>query len=251
MQAMYGRNGEAPMVILAPQSPGDCFYMAFEACRIALEYMMPVILMSDGYLANGSEPWEIPDINKLAKINSRKIEKSENFKPYDRDAKTLARPWAVPGVPGLEHRIGGIETEDGTGNVSYDPDNHENMVRLRAKKVEVVANDISDIIPYGDDSGDILVVGWGSTFGAIRSAVDRARDNGLSVSHVQLRYINPFPKNLGDVLLKFEKVIVPELNMGQLNSILRSKFLVNSVGLNKIKGKPFTIDEVYSEIVKK
>ena len=251
MQAMYGRNGEAPMVILAPQSPGDCFYMAFEACRIALEYMMPVILMSDGYLANGSEPWEIPDINKLAKINSRKIEKAENFKPYDRDAKTLARPWAIPGVPGLEHRIGGIETEDGTGNVSYDPDNHENMVRLRAKKVEVVANDISDIIPYGDDSGDILVVGWGSTFGAIRSAVDRARDNGLSVSHVQLRYINPFPKNLGDVLLKFEKVIVPELNMGQLNSILRSKFLVNSVGLNKIKGKPFTIDEVYSEIVKK
>ncbi len=251
MQAMYGRNGEAPIVILAPQSPGDCFYMAFEACRIALEYMMPVMLLSDGYLANGSEPWEIPDANKLEKINLRKIEETEDFKAYDRDPKTLARPWAIPGTPGLEHRIGGLETEAVTGNVSYDPENHESMVRLRSKKVEIVANDISDIVPYGDDSGDTLVVGWGSTYGAIRSAVDRARDEGLSVSHIQLRHINPFPKNLGDVLLKFEKVIVAELNMGQLNSILRSKFLVNSIGLNKIKGKPFTVDEVYSEIIKK
>ena len=251
MQAMYGRNGEAPIVILAPQSPGDCFYMAFEACRIALEYMMPVMLLSDGYLANGSEPWEIPDANKLEKINLRKIEETEDFKAYDRDPKTLARPWAIPGTPGLEHRIGGLETEAVTGNVSYDPENHESMVRLRSKKVEIVANDISDIVPYGDDSGDTLVVGWGSTYGAIRSAVDRARDEGLSVSHIQLRHINPFPKNLGDVLLKFEKVIIAELNMGQLNSILRSKFLVNSIGLNKIKGKPFTVDEVYSEIIKK
>ena len=163
----------------------------------------------------------------------------------------MARPWAIPGTPGLEHRIGGLETEAVTGNVSYDPENHESMVRLRSKKVEIVANDISDIVPYGDDSGDTLVVGWGSTYGAIRSAVDRARDEGLSVSHIQLRHINPFPKNLGDVLLKFEKVVVAELNMGQLNSILRSKFLVNSIGLNKIKGKPFTVDEVYSEIIKK
>ena len=250
MQAMYGRNGEAPVVVLAPQSPGDCFYMAFEACRIALEYMMPVILLSDGYLANGSEPWEVPNIDDMPKIKTRKIDSSnQNFMPYERDSKTLARQWAVPGTKGLEHRIGGLETEDLTGNVSYDPKNHEDMIHLRSKKVEAVSATVPDIVPFGDDSGDVLVVGWGSTYGAIRTAVEKSRDEGKSVSHIQLRYINPLPNNLGDVLLKYKKIIVPELNMGQLNSILRSKFLVNSVGLNKIQGKPLTVEEIYNKII--
>jgi len=250
MQAMHGRNGEAPAVILSPQSPGDCFYMAFEACRIALEYMMPVILLSDGYLANGSEPWEIPDFNSLPKINTRKVDSSdENFMPYDRDEKTLARPWAVAGTKGLEHRIGGLETEIKTGHVSYDPENHEHMIHLRSKKVEAVSAIIPDVVPFGDESGDVLVIGWGSTYGAIRSAVENLRDEGKSVSHIQLRYINPLPNNLGDVLLKYKKIIVPELNMGQLNSILRSKYLVDSIGLNKIKGKPFTVEEIYNKVI--
>ena len=250
MQAMHGRNGEAPMVVLAPQSPGDCFYMAFEACRIALEYMMPVILLSDGYLANGSEPWEIPDFSQLPKIKTRKVDScADEFMPYERDEKSLARSWAVPGLKGLEHRIGGLETENVTGHVSYDPENHEHMIRLRNKKVEAVSSTIPDVIPFGDESGDVLVVGWGSTYGAIRTAVEMLRDEGKSVSHVQLRYINPLPKNLGDVLLRYKKIIVPELNMGQLNSILRSKYLVDSIGLNKIKGKPFTVDEIYNKII--
>ena len=250
MQAMHGRNGEAPMVVLAPQSPGDCFYMAFEACRIALEYMMPVILLSDGYLANGSEPWEIPDFSQLPKIKTRKVDScADEFMPYERDEKSLARSWAVPGLKGLEHRIGGLETENVTGHVSYDPENHEHMIRLRNKKVEAVSSTIPDVVPFGDESGDVLVVGWGSTYGAIRTAVEMLREEGKSVSHVQLRYINPLPKNLGDVLLRYKKIIVPELNMGQLNSILRSKYLVDSIGLNKIKGKPFTVDEIYNKII--
>ena len=251
MQAMYGRNGEAPVVILAPQSPGDCFYMAFEASRIALEYMMPVILLSDGYLANGSEPWEVPEFKKLPNIKTKKIESYPNdqFMPYQRDKNTLARSWAVPGTKGLEHRIGGLETEDITGHVSYDADNHEHMVQLRNKKVEAVLDVVPDIIPFGDESGDVLVVGWGSTYGAIRTAVERLRQEGRSVSHIQLRYINPLPKNLGDILLKYKKIIVPELNMGQLNSVLRSRYLVNSIGLNKIKGKPFTVEEIYNKVI--
>ena len=251
MQAMYGRNGEAPAVVLAPQSPGDCFYMAFEASRIALEYMMPVILLSDGYLANGSEPWEVPNLDDMPEIKTRKIDSisDDKFMPYERDSKTLARQWAVAGTKGLEHRIGGLETEDVTGNVSYDPENHEKMIRLRNKKVEAVSDIVPDVVPFGDDSGDILVIGWGSTYGAIRTAVERLRDEGKSVSHIQLRYINPLPKNLGDILLKYKKIIVPELNMGQLNSILRSKFLINSIGLNKIKGKPLTVEEVYNKII--
>ena len=251
MQAMYGRNGEAPAVVLAPQSPGDCFYMAFEASRIALEYMMPVILLSDGYLANGSEPWEVPNLDDMPEIKTRKIDSisDDKFMPYERDSKTLARQWAVAGTKGLEHRIGGLETEDVTGNVSYDPENHEKMIRLRNKKVEAVSDIVPDVVPFGDDSGDILVIGWGSTYGAIRTAVERLRDEGKSVSHIQLRYINPLPKNLGDILLKYKKIIVPELNMGQLNSILRSRFLINSIGLNKIKGKPLTVEEVYNKII--
>ena len=250
MQAMYGRNGEAPVVVLAPQSPGDCFYMAFEACRIALEYMMPVMLLSDGYLANGSEPWNVPDFSKMPLIKTRKINSSEEtFMPYKRDESTLSRSWAIPGVKGLEHRIGGLETEEVTGNVSYDPLNHDKMVRLRSKKVEVVSKDIPDVVPYGDETGDIIVIGWGSTYGAIRTAVEKNREEGKSVSHVHLKYINPFPKNLGDILLKYKKVIVPELNLGQLNSILRTKFLIDSVGLNKVEGKPFTVSEIYNKII--
>ena len=250
MQAMYGRNGEAPIAVLAPQSPGDCFYMGFEACRIALEYMIPVMLLSDGYLANGSEPWEVPDIKKLPSIKTNKIKNcSDEFKPYSRDKNTLARPWAVPGVKGLEHRIGGLETEDISGNVSYDPDNHEHMIHLRNKKIEAILGTVPDIVPFGDESGDTLVIGWGSTYGAIRTAVEKAREEGRSVSHIQLRYINPLPKNLGDLLLKYKRVIVPELNLGQLNFILRSKYLVDSIALNKVQGKPITVGEIYNKII--
>ena len=250
MQAMYGRNGEAPIVVLAPQSPGDCFYMGFEACRIALEYMIPVMLLSDGYLANGSEPWEVPDIKKLPNIKTNKIDTcSDKFMPYERDDNTLARPWAVPGVKGLEHRIGGLETEDISGNVSYDPNNHEKMIHLRNKKIDAILGIVPDIVPFGDESGDTLVIGWGSTYGAIRTAVERAREEGKSVSHIQLRYINPLPKNLGDLLLKYKRVIVPELNLGQLNFILRSKYLIDSIALNKVQGKPITVGEIYNKII--
>ena len=250
MQALHGRNGEAPMVILAPQSPGDCFYMAFEACRIALEYMMPVMFLSDGYLANGSEPWEVPDLNDLPKIKTRKINSSkEEFMPYERDKKTLARLWAIPGTKGMEHRIGGLETENITGHVSYDPDNHESMVKLRSEKVEAVSDIIPDVVPFGDETGDVVVVGWGSTYGAIRTAVEKCRNEQKSVSHIHLRYINPLPKNLGEILLRYKKVIVPEMNLGQLNSILRSKFLIDSIGLNKVQGKPFTVEEIYNKII--
>tara|TARA_Y100000817_G_scaffold164915_1_gene128889 strand:- start:426 stop:1106 length:681 start_codon:yes stop_codon:yes gene_type:complete len=224
--------------------------MAFEACRIALEYMIPVMLLSDGYLANGSEPWEIPDVKDLPEIKTRKINSvSDVFMPYERDKNTLARSWGVPGVKGLEHRIGGLETEDVTGDVSYDPENHEHMIHLRSKKVEAVLDMVPDIIPFGDKSGDVLVIGWGSTYGAIRTAVERARDEGKSVSHVHLRYINPLPKNLGDILLKYKKIIVPELNLGQLNFILRSKYLVDSISLNKVQGKPITVGEIYNKII--
>ena len=248
-QAVFGRNGEAPLVVLAPQSPGDCFFMAFEACRIALEYMIPVMLLSDGYLANGSEPWKIPNFDKMPTIKTKKISgPKDEFMPYLRDEK-LSRPWAIPGVKDLEHRIGGLETEDLTGNVSYDPINHEKMVNLRNQKVEIIANEIPDLVPYGDDTGDVLVLGWGSTYGAIRSAVEQARSENKSVSHVHLQYINPMPKNLGDLLLKYKKVIVPELNLGQLNHIIRAKFLVDTIALNKVQGKPFTVGEIYNKIL--
>ena len=248
-QAIFGRNGEAPLVVLAPKSPGDCFFMAFEACRIALEYMMPVMLLSDGYLANGSEPWKIPDFSKMPMINTKKITNTDDsYMPYARDDK-LARSWAIPGTKGLEHRIGGLETEDLTGNVSYDPMNHEKMVHLRNHKVEIIAKEIPELIPYGDKTGDILVLGWGSTYGAIRSAVERARSEKKSVSHIHLQYINPLPKNLGNLLLKYKKVIVPELNLGQLNHIIRAKFLIDTIALNKVQGKPFTISEIYNKIL--
>ncbi len=247
-QAMFGRNGEAPMVVLAAATPSDCFNMAFEACRIALEYMTPVILLTDGYIANGSEPWSIPDISTLPNIKNNIIKKNENFTPFNHENKHLARPWALPGTPGLEHRVGGLEKWDDSGNVSYDPDNHHHMTELRQKKVDVIANDIPKCKVYGKEKGDVLVLGWGGTHGAIRSSVEMLINEGENVSHLHLRHLNPLPKDLGEIIVKFQKVIIPELNMGQLSTIIRSKFLIDAIGLNKIAGKPFTKTEIYKKV---
>jgi len=247
-QAMYGRNGEAPMAIVAAQSPSDCFNAAFEACKIALEYMTPVILLSDGYIANGSEPWKIPNLDKLPNIKPKLTTDTNEFAPYNHQNDKLSRPWAIPGVAGLEHRIGGLEKWDETGHVSYDPDNHDYMVRLRQKKVDVIADSFSDIDPFGDDSGDLVVLGWGGTYGAIRSAVQRARVEGDSISQIHLRNLNPLPKDLGEKLSRYKKVLIPEINLGQLNSVIRSKFLIDTESLNKVEGKPFTPSEIYDHI---
>ena len=249
-QAIYGRNGEAPIVVLAAATPSDCFIMAYESCRIALKYMIPVILLSDGYIANGSEPWKIPDVNTLPEMETRIYKKKEGYAPYNHGNPDLARPWALPGTPGMEHRIGGLEKWEETGHVSYDPENHQRMVELRQNKIDIIARDIAPAKPFGKESGDLLVIGWGGTHGAIRSAVETAQDEGMSVSHLHLRHLNPFPKNLGEILVKFQKVMIAELNLGQLSTIIRSKFLVDAVGLNKIQGKPFTQTEVYNEITK-
>ena len=247
-QAMFGRNGEAPMVVIAASSPSDCFNMAFEACRIALEYMTPVIFLTDGYIANGSEPWSIPDVSKLPEIKNNIIKQNKDFTPFNHDNEKLARPWALPGTPGLEHRVGGLEKWDGSGNVSYDPDNHQHMTDLRQDKVNIIANDIPKCKVYGKEMGDVLVLGWGGTHGAIRSSVEMLIKEGENVSHLHLRYINPLPKDLGEILVKFQKVIIPELNMGQLSMIIRSKFLIDAVGLNKVSGKPFTKTEIYKKV---
>ena len=249
-QAIYGRNGEAPIVVLAAATPSDCFIMAYESCRIALKYMIPVILLSDGYIGNGSEPWKIPDVNTLPEMETRIYKKKEGYAPYNHGNPDLARPWALPGTPGMEHRIGGLEKWEETGHVSYDPENHQRMVELRQNKIDIIARDIAPAKPFGKESGDLLVIGWGGTHGAIRSAVETAQDEGMSVSHLHLRHLNPFPKNLGEILVKFQKVMIAELNLGQLSTIIRSKFLVDAVGLNKIQGKPFTQTEVYNEITK-
>ena len=251
LQAMYGRNSEAPLVVLAASSPADCFNMAFEACRIALEHMIPVILLSDSYLGNGSEPWRLPDLNDLPKINHHQVKGADDdFHPFKfADVKAMARPWALPGTPGLEHRIGGLEKDTVTGNVSYDAENHELMVMRRQKKVEVVADTIPAAVPHGDEHGELLLLAWGSTFGAIRTTVDRLRDRGLPVSHLHLNYLNPFPTNLGEVLLKFRQVLVPELNLGQLIRIIRGEFLIDAIPLSKVQGKPFTSDEIEAKIL--
>jgi len=249
-QAIYGRNGEAPMVVLAAATPSDCFIMAYESCRIALKYMIPVILLSDGYIANGSEPWKIPDINTLPKIETRIQKMKEGYAPYNHSNPDLARPWALPGTPGMEHRVGGLEKWEKTGHVSYDPENHQKMVELRQRKVDIIAKDIAPAKVFGKESGDLLVIGWGGTHGAIRSAVETAQDKGMTVSHLHLRHLNPLPKNLGELLVKFHKVMIAELNLGQLSTIIRSKFLVDAVSLNKVQGKPFTQTEVYNKITK-
>jgi 2-oxoglutarate ferredoxin oxidoreductase subunit alpha len=255
LQAMFGRNGECPAAILAPCSPGDCFNMVFEAVRLAISYMTPVFLLSDGYLANGAEPWLIPDPAALPKIvvkhptgpNSNGNGEA-HFLPYKRDER-LVRQWAIPGVPGLEHRIGGLEKEDVTGNVSYDPANHEKMVRIRAQKIANIANDIPELAVHGPADGDLLVIGWGGTYGSILTAVERAQRKGHKVASAHLRYLNPMPKNLGAILKRYRKVLVPELNSGQLRLLLRSTFLVDAIGLNKVQGKPFLVSEIEERIV--
>ncbi|HVP04091.1 MAG TPA: 2-oxoacid:acceptor oxidoreductase subunit alpha [Dehalococcoidia bacterium] len=248
LQSMFGRNGECQVAIVAPATPAECFSMALESFRIAVTHMTPTIFLSDGYLGTGAEPWRIPDIADLPRIEVSYAKDPATFKPYARDPETLARPWAVPGTPDLEHRIGGLEKADITGNVSYDAANHDKMVRLRAEKVERIANDIPEVQITGDQSGELLVLGWGSTYGAILTAVQRAQARGLSVSHAHLRHLSPFPKNLGDVISRFEKVLIPELNLGQLALLVRGKYLVDAATLNKVSGRPFLIREVEEKI---
>ncbi|MBM4002926.1 MAG: 2-oxoacid:acceptor oxidoreductase subunit alpha [Planctomycetes bacterium] len=251
LQALYGRNGESPLPIVAARSPGDCFDVALEAWRISTRFMVPVIILSDGYIANGAEPWLIPDANALPKIEIKhpgpQSLNGEPFRPYQRDEK-LARPWAIPGTEGLMHRVGGLEKQDITGNVSYDADNHEHMVGVRAQKVANIATEIAPLEVNGPASGDLLVVSWGGTYGACTTAVERCQERGLSVAHVHLRWLNPFPANLEQILRSYKQVLVPELNLGQLRMVLRAKFLVNAIGLNKVKGKPFVIAEIVKKI---
>jgi 2-oxoglutarate ferredoxin oxidoreductase subunit alpha len=250
LQALYGRNSEAPIPVIAASSPGDCFWTALEASRIAVKYMVPVILLSDGYLANGAEPWRIPELKDLPEIPVHFVTNPEGFLPYKRDPETLARPWAIPGTPGLEHRIGGIEKKDVSGNINYEPLNHEKMVRLRAAKVEAIAQDIPEVVPAGEPDGDLLIVSWGSTYGAITAALRalQAAGNTHRIGHVHLRHLNPFPKNLGEVLKRYKKVLVPEMNMGQLLQVLRAKYLVDAQGYNKIQGRPFMVAEIEAKI---
>jgi 2-oxoglutarate ferredoxin oxidoreductase subunit alpha len=248
LQAVVGRNGECPVVVLAAATPADCFNMAIEACRIAIKYMTPVILLTDGYLANGSEPWRLPNIDDLPPIAVSHDANPETFGPYKRDKKTLSRPWVIPGLEGLEHRIGGLEKSDGDGDVNYDPKNHERMVHLRAEKVHRVIREIPPLEVIGEPEGDILVVGWGSTYGAIMSAVDRIRATGEKVSYVHLRHINPFPADLGSILRRFKTVLVPELNLGQLQLLLQGEYGLPVVGLHKVQGRPFTIGEIERKI---
>ncbi len=248
LQALFGRNSEAPLPVIAPQTPGDCFWAALEASRIAIRYMVPVILLSDGYLANGAEPWRIPEAAELPEIPARFRTDPDGFQPYLRDPETLARPWVKPGTPGLEHRIGGIEKQENTGNVNYEPQNHERMVRLRAAKVQAVAQDVPEVVPAGDPEGELLIVGWGSTYGAITAAVNAQRSRRRRIGHVHLRLLNPLPRNLGEVLLRYKNVLVAEMNMGQLLMVLRAKFLIDAVGLNKVQGKPFQQAEIEAKI---
>ena len=248
LQAMFGRNGDSPIPVIAASSPGDCFSSAIEACRIAIEHMVPVLLLSDGYLANGSEPWLLPDPQELPDLRVDFWTDVDGFQPYRRDEKTLARPWAIPGTAGLEHRIGGLEKENLTGNVSYDPTNHELMTHLRAEKVARIAQDVPDLEVAGAESGDLLVLGWGSTLGAITGAVRTANAEGLKVGRAHLRYLNPFPKNLAAVLDRFDKVMIPEMNMGQLAFLIQGTFGRNVISYSKVQGKPFYRFEILAKI---
>jgi 2-oxoglutarate ferredoxin oxidoreductase subunit alpha len=257
MLAMYGRHGESPIPIVAAYRPSQCFFAAIEAVRIALKYRTPVMLLSDGYLANGTEPWKLPDITKLpdltvefaTEFNHTNADGEPEFWPYLRDPETLARPWAIPGTPKLMHRIGGIEKEDGTGNISYDPTNHEHMIKVRQAKVDGIANDIPPTWVVGDvDDADVLVLGWGSTWGAISSALKRLQAAGRKVAHAHLTHLSPFPADLGEVLARYDKVVVPEMNMGQLSRLVRAEFLVDARSVTKVQGVPFTAGELYNEI---
>lgn len=252
LQSYYGRNGECPVVILAAQSPSDCFTMAYEACRIALEHMIPVFFLSDGYIANGAEPWKFPKTADLQPISvefaKERKASDDKFMPYLRDEK-LSRPWALPGTKGLEHRIGGLEKQNITGNISYDPENHELMVKLRQEKVDLVANYIPEqTIDNGAESGDLLILGWGGTYGALKTATAQLIEEGYNVSHAHVRYMSPFPKNLGELMSKFKTVVVPELNNGQLVKIIRDKYFVDAIPYNKIQGQPFMSHEVVNKI---
>jgi 2-oxoglutarate ferredoxin oxidoreductase subunit alpha len=243
-QAMFGRNSEAPIPVIAAATPGDCFHMAFEAARLATKYMTPVILLSDGYIANGSEPWLIPKVAELPDIKVKFRTDPEGFKAYLRDPTTLARPWVIPGTPGLEHRVGGIEKQDVTGNISYDPENHDKMCRLRAEKVARIAKDVPELEVRGDADAKLLILGWGSTYGSITGATVRLREQGRKVASAHLRYLNPFPRNLGDVLARFERVMIPEMNLGQLAFLIQGRYLKKIDSFNKVQGRPFTEAEV-------
>jgi 2-oxoglutarate/2-oxoacid ferredoxin oxidoreductase subunit alpha len=249
-QAMFGRNGEAPVAIIAPATPAECFKMALEAARLAIKYMVPVMYLSDGYIANGSEPWKIPDPDEIPEMKPKfktEIGEANIFDPYTRD-ENLSRPWALPGTPGLEHRLGGLEKSNITGNVSYDPQNHEFMVRLRAQKIKNIENDIPDLKVDGDIDADLLVIGWGGTYGSITEAVNRARKDGKKVAQVHFRYLNPLPKNTEHILNKYKKILCPELNLGQFAKIIKSEFSVDVIPFNKIQGLPFKSSEIEDKI---
>ena len=252
-QALYGRNGEAPMPVIAAATPGDCFYAAYDACRIALKYMTPVMLLSDGYLANGSEPWMIPNVDDLEEIDvTFVLEKNsdDEFLPYLRNEETLSRPWAIPGTPGLEHRLGGIEKDENTGHVSYDPENHHRMVELRQEKVNRIQQDIAPIKIFGEDHGDMLILSWGGTYGSCRSAVETLQEEGKKVSHAHIRWISPLPKDLGEIIIGFKNVLVPEINLGQFLRLIRAEYLVDAKGLNLVRGRPISVSTIV-ETVKK
>jgi 2-oxoglutarate/2-oxoacid ferredoxin oxidoreductase subunit alpha len=251
LMVMFGRNSESPVPVIAAPTPGGCFDAAIEAVRIALKYRTPVYLLSDAYLANGSEPWLLPEVDALPDISTTFAEAAEHegkFLPYQRDPDTLARPWAIPGTPGLEHRIGGLEKADSTGNVSYDPDNHDLMVRMRARKVAGIAADIPELEVDDPDGADLLVLGWGGTYGPITAAVRRVRREGRNVAQAHLKYLNPFPRNTGEVLRRYPKVLVPEINLGQLVKLIRAEFLVDAAGYHRVSGQPFRSDELAEAI---
>jgi 2-oxoglutarate/2-oxoacid ferredoxin oxidoreductase subunit alpha len=248
LQVMFGRNSDSPVPIVAPATPGECFNYAIEAWRLALKYMTPVVYLSDAFLATGSEPWKIPSLADLPGIGVANATRGDGpFRPYERDPETLARPWAVPGTAGLEHRIGGLEKADVTGNVSYDPENHHKMQLLRQAKVAGIAKDIAPLEVFGPSSGDLLILGWGSTYGAIRSAVERLLAEGHAVAHAHLRHMNPFPPNTEDVVRSFRRVLIPEVNLGQLLLLIRAKYLVDAIGYDRVRGKPFRIAEIVEE----
>ena len=246
LQVMFGRNGDAPMPVVAPATPSECFDLAIEASRLALKYMTPVAYLSDAYLANGSEPWRLPELADLPDISVANHTDPATFRSYERDPVTLARPWAVPGTAGLEHRIGGLEKADVMGTVSYDPDNHQRMTELRARKVAGIAEDIPDLAVAGPERGDLLILGWGSTYGSLRTATERLQRQGHAVAHAHLRHLNPFPRNTGEVLASYRRVLIPEINNGQLRLLIRARYLVDAIGLDRVRGKPFAVPEVES-----
>ena len=247
LQVLFGRNSDSPVAVVAPATPAECFDLAIEAWRIALKFVTPVVYLSDAFLATGAEPWRIPDLSELPGIRVETWTDRATFQPYERDPATLARRWAVPGTPGLEHRVGGLEKADISGNVSYDPDNHHRMQLLRQEKIARIAHDIAELEVMGPERGDLLILGWGSTYGAIRSAVERLQAEGQAVAHAQLRYLNPLPRNTEDVLRSYRRVLIPEVNLGQLLLLVRGRFLIDAIGYDRVRGKPFRIAEIYQE----